>query len=385
MKAYQNSDLLNKALHEQASEAFHTGCIDEATYRNILLSHPVKLYTPNYFIRIALAVLTLVAILFSAALLTLITGFGNGVAAIVVCLIMAFACYFSLELFVKNKRYYNAGIDNMLMIAVVSFLLGTFFIEDLNHQDIIASAMATVFFLWMCIHYTDAFMAMLAFVSLFTCLFFVCMLAGPAAILYMPFIMAAFSAIVYFFVQRIARRKHAFFYVFCCDAVRLVCLLGFYASLNYFVVKEVGGSLLTGGAAIAALPMGWLFWLFTAAIPPAYILWGIKTKDLLLIRTGLFLLAIAVFTVRYYYSAMPVEGWMLIAGLSLVATSYALIKLLRTPRLGFTFEKSYESNDNLLNLEALIIAQTSGKIAAPDTGFQFGGGSGGGGGATGNF
>jgi len=74
MTAYNNTDLYNKYVQEQASEAFRNKCIDEAVYRNILEKHPHTLYTPNYFIRIGLALLTFVAIVFSLTLVWLITG-----------------------------------------------------------------------------------------------------------------------------------------------------------------------------------------------------------------------------------------------------------------------------------------------------------------------
>ena len=66
MQAYKNSDLYNKYVSEQATEALQTGCINNESHNKILRAYPCKLYTPNYFIRIALGLLTIVAVLFSA-------------------------------------------------------------------------------------------------------------------------------------------------------------------------------------------------------------------------------------------------------------------------------------------------------------------------------
>lgn len=67
MTAYNITDLHNRIIQQQASEAFTTSCIGEENYAGILKAHPDKLYTPNYFIRLALGALTLVAVLFTIA------------------------------------------------------------------------------------------------------------------------------------------------------------------------------------------------------------------------------------------------------------------------------------------------------------------------------
>jgi hypothetical protein len=93
-----------------------------------------------------------------------------------------------------------------------------------------------------------------------------------------------------------------------------------------------------------------------------------------------------ILTVRYYHTILPAEVAMSIFGMLLITISYALIKYLATPKRGFTFEDDGHRNKNLLNAEALIIAQVFGKKAAvQQDGVQFGGGSSGGAGATGNY
>ena len=72
MQAYNYSDLYNKYVDEQATEALQTACISNESYNRILQAYPSKLYTPNYFIRIALGLLTIVAVLFSGLLLWLL-------------------------------------------------------------------------------------------------------------------------------------------------------------------------------------------------------------------------------------------------------------------------------------------------------------------------
>ena len=101
-------------------------------------------------------------------------------------------------------------------------------------------------------------------------------------------------------------------------------------------------------------------------------------------RTGLVLIAATIFTVKYYSNILPVEIEMFIAGSLLIAVSYALIKFLKTPKYGYTSYDLYTKKD-VLNAEALIVAETFNKQPATKSSGLYEGGSGGGGGATGEF
>jgi uncharacterized membrane protein YgcG len=179
-------------------------------------------------------------------------------------------------------------------------------------------------------------------------------------------------------------KQQSFFYDFCFKSVLLLTLITFYASGNYFIVKELSDAIFPGSTH-SKLSAGWLFWIFTIIIPPAYLFWGILKKDILFIRTGIGLVAATILTIRRYYTFFRTEdrnagNWHLI-----IAISYLLIKYLRTPKRGFSFEKDGYNKNGLRNVEALIIAQSFGKKEVESKGFEFGGGSSGGGGATGNY
>ena len=165
----------------------------------------------------------------------------------------------------------------------------------------------------------------------------------------------------------------------------LVCL---YAAGNYFVVREASVAMFNLNLKEGEdIPFGWLFWIFTMALPVLYMARGIQKKDAVLLRVGLLLVAALVGTVRYYFHLLPVEMAMVLAGIICTGVAYGLIRYLRQPKHGFTHK---EQNDGFfmdkLQVESLVIAQTfSGPSLPADSGTQFGGGSGGGGGATGQF
>jgi hypothetical protein len=64
--------------------------------------------------------------------------------------------------------------------------------------------------------------------------------------------------------------------------------------------------------------------------------------------------------------------------------SLAALRYLRTPRHGLTAAPDDEATPHF-NLESLIVAQTAHVPAAPEAGFQFGGGHSGGGGANSTY
>src|SRR6476620_6012270 len=141
MQAYRRSDLYNRYVHREATEALQTGCINSESHNKILLACPSKLYTPNYFIRIALAVLTIVAVLFSALLLWLVSSPPGTSAITKLLILLAIVCYIMLELLVKRKQYYNAGVDNTLMTMAIVFTISTFFISDYKISWLFISCM----------------------------------------------------------------------------------------------------------------------------------------------------------------------------------------------------------------------------------------------------
>ena len=384
MQAYKNSSLYNKYVRQQASEAFRSKSISAASYEKIVQAHSFDLYTPNYFIRIALGLLTIVAVLFSTLLIWLISGASGDNATVVLLILTALICYTALELFVRSRQYYNAGIDNVLMCSVVIYILSVFLINDYANSYIITSVFMLILCLWLCIRFTDAFMAMLSCCSLLLLVFFICMKMGDVAKTIVPFILMITSAIVYFITKKLLNKQQSLFYDFCLKSVLFLTLIIFYTSGNYFIVKELSDKIFPDSTG-NSIPLGSFFWIFTITIPPAYLFWGILKKDILFIRTGIGLIAATIFTIRYYYTFFPAEIEMLVIGILVIATSYVLIKHLRTPKHGFSFEKDAYNKNDLRNAEALIIAQVFGKKTSETKGFEFGGGSSGGGGATGNY
>jgi uncharacterized membrane protein len=121
------------------------------------------------------------------------------------------------------------------------------------------------------------------------------------------------------------------------------------------------------------------------AIPPAYIIVGIRKKDVVFIRIGLVLFAASILTLRYYYAIMPAEIAMLVWGGLLAVFGYWLTKYLSVPKHGFGLDKTRPKPGELSALETLLVIDAANKKEVPQPTTEFGGGSFGGGGAGANY
>jgi len=381
MQIYSSNDLYNKHVQDEISEAFSRKIISKPTYDLVLSTHTSNLYTPNYFIRIALAVLTIVSITFSGLLLVMVFQ----ASVIPMLIIFALTTYVALELLVLKKMYYNAGVDNTLMFFSAVFIASAFGVDQYRGHDLVVSGIAMLACGYLSIRFTDAFMAVLSYVALLSCAFLLYTSLGSVAKSTAPFMLMLISAFVYFSIVRLIKKDKLLFYQKCFTSIKQLTLITFYAAANVFG-KELIPSMFDLNLPITTSPfLGSLFWTLTVVIPFAYLAYGIRKKDLMFIRTGLVLIGVTVLTVRYFFAVVPVEIAMLVAGLLLTSLSYALIKYLKTSKKGFSFEKNPVTKKERIDLESLIISQVSGPKAQPKAAVEFGGGSFGGGGAGSNY
>ena len=391
MLAYNSQTLDNLEIKEEAEKALRKDCMDVPAYNAIEVAHPVNFYTPNPIIKIGLFILTAIIICFSLGLLTLITfdtlrsekGFAG------LSIFAGLACYGALEIFVREKKFFRAGVDDALLWSAAGLLIGGItYIYDGYSSPISWCFFTFIITLLATLRFADMVMAGISYLALLGLTFTLLIKLGPVAKTIMPFVIMVLSLAVYA-IGRSWMKRHTFrHYNWCLTVVAVLSLLTLYLAGNYFVVREVSNTMfdlqLEDGQSI---PGALFFWIYTTVIPMVYLYLGIRKKDAILLRTGMILLAAIVFTIRYYHSVMPLETAMVVGGLVLTTGAWALIRYLKTPRHGFTYlEPDEPSLADKLKVESLIIAQTyTPGTPAPANTTDFGGGTGGGGGASGDY
>lgn len=384
MISYNSKTLDNLEVIEAAEKALDKQCITAEEFQQIKTAYPVDLYTPNPYIRIGLFILTTIVVFFAFGLFCLITMNGGETAIAVLILLFGAGTYGMIEYMVHEKKHHKSGVDTALMWMSGSAVVTAVFILTDTHIDpsvmsLIICMLATFYVL----RFADVVMSIIAFIALLAFLFFTFMHVGRVVI---PFMTMAVSFAVYVAALKLSKVHTYRHYKTCLNMLQITALIALYLAGNYYVVRETSNEMFDLGLKPGQdIPGGWIFWVFTILLPPAYIFAGIRRKDVILIRTGLFLVAGMVYTIRTYHSVAPIEVAMTFGGIILIAGVYGLTKLLTPSRNGFTAEKTDDDLEDALQLESLVIAQTFSQTGTPPDNFNFGGGSGGGGGASGGY
>lgn len=386
MIVYNKIWLDNQLKKEETANAFFSNYITHSEKEKIESLYPIGFYSPNFFIRIGLFILTVVIAGFSLGLLALlfIDNIDSSFKGII--LFFGLAAYGMLEFFVQSKKHYRSGVDDALLwISASSFIISLNLLFELSFltNAIIIFVVAGYF----SVRFADWLMTCITTIACIAVVFFLYLKIGMFARFTVPFTLMVVCSILYFFTKNIFKQNEYRHYRINGIIIEITLLAGFYLAGNYFAISEMSNQFFHSLKENETISLGWLFWVFTVTIPLVYIWWGVKKKDIVLIRVGLILIAVMVFTIRFYHAVLPLETAMVLGGIFFIAVSYALTKYLATSKNEFTSAEIFKhSAQSRLNIEAVIISETFGNNAAPAAAAtNFGGGSGGGAGASGEF
>jgi len=388
MIAYNPTGLDNRIVRKQAEEALDADCIDQGQSARIKEAYPVLFYSPNIYIRIGLFLLTLVIASFSLGLLALLF-VSNSDSFEPILIIAGLGSFGVLEYMLRVKRHFRSGVDDALAwMGAAMLYFGLYFTFD--HMPALTQCLLAFLIAGCCsLRYADGIMTLISYAALTGILFNLALQLGTTGRVILPFLVMALAVVLYLAAVKIHDKERYRHYRSCLTVVKAASLVSFYLAGNYFVIHQLTLQLFSLPAdAKISIPFDWLFWVLTLLTPIAYIYRGLQKKDSIFLWSGLALVAAAVFTIRHYYSLLPIELAMTIAGVLLIGLAYTCIRYLKTPRHGFTYKEGNGKHFmESLHIESVLIAEIA---ASPDgapgaNGVKFGGGSGGGGGAGGEF
>ncbi|THU33412.1 hypothetical protein FAM09_25000 [Niastella caeni] len=389
MIAYNHTSLDNLLINEEASVALNNELISKEEADAIKNVYPVNLYTPNLFIRIGLFLLTVVIVLMGFGLFWLLTKIESEKGIGTLVLIVSLMLYTALEFLIREKKHYRSGIDDALLWLSIAFMSIAAALLFPYISFLARSVLIFILTFYILLRFGNILISGLVYLSFLAIVFYAVIRLGDVAKIIMPFLLMAISFFVYWLMKKNKHNSRVKYYKTSCTFVEILALVTLYAAGNYFVVREVSNSMFELGLKEGeSIPGGWFFWITTILLPIAYIFRGIQKKDVVILRTGLVLVAAIVCTIRYYHHIAPLEVAITIGGIIMIIIAYAITKYLTTPRHGFTHA---EPNDpalaGWLQVESLVVTQTFHQTTPVETVDQtkFGGGSGGGGGATGGF
>ena len=387
MIAYNTEWLNNLLIGEELQTAFKKENITTEEYSAAKKLYPVGFYTPNIYIRAGLFILTLIIIGFSYGLIFILFNESNiGNIFSILCFTFSVLCYVTLELIIKKKHHFKSGVDDALLWASGGLLYAAIFlVSDMNF--VIPMIFIFIYSIYLTHRFANALMGAVILYSglLILSLSFFTLLRYTG--IFVNLFLFIISGFTYFLSKKAALKINFKFYKNAFIVIQVVALILAYKNINYYFVLFYMQLNDGKGASNFASVLSILIWILTIALPFCYIYMGIKNKDRLIGRVGLVLIVAIVFTIRQFYSLLPIEILMLSGGVILIALAYYLSEYLQPEKYGFTsLPVSAELSNGRSQIESLIIAETFSGMPQPTTSTtNFGGGNFGGGGASGEF
>lgn len=380
--AYDIAELEKKCVTNEAKKLYKSGVIDERQWKDIILKFAANLYTPSIFIRILLFIASIIGMITLIGPIALILEISEKENVKTLLIIFGIAILIFTEIIIiKNMRHFRSGASEAgIYSSLLLIAIGLLFDNNSNYSII---AIGFVFTLFAAIRYLDL-LALAATVILFAWLLVdSLMLMGGFISTLLPLIMLVTFVTLYQLSLLLEKKLDNVIFTDQFIILKSLSLVFCYLSVNYLVVRELSELLLElfipDGADI---PFAVVFYALTALIPLGYIAWGVKTKSIIFIRVGLFILTLAVFTFKYYFSVMPPVISITIAGIVMTSVALLLLNYLKTPKNGFTREMLLTDKWGNSNLHSFIISQTLGGNAnTSQNDVEMGGGKFGGAGA----
>jgi hypothetical protein len=257
----------------------------------------------------------------------------------------------------------------------------------LNADPLLYLSGITVFVILASIRYTDAFLSAVSFALIIVMNAFLLLKFGAAGKLILPFDTMLVSWLFYTSFHKMASNDKFRYWSRCIVTVEALCVVTFCLAGNYLVVRQLNEMLLGATYAHGSdIAYSYFFYVFTIVTPLILIATGLVKKDYILIRAGIVLEAAGILSIKYYYSFMPVEIALILAGVIVVLISWFCIRYLKKPRLGFTLDDSADRDPEATDLiRSAIVAQATAQLNMEQKSSSFKGGNSGGGGASGEY
>lgn len=386
--AYNESLVYNLEVIKETKRWFNHKLINASQFEAIKEAYKTPLYHPNSIIRVLLFIAALLALSGVTGMLTLATipiMEAAEESIYILLFLYGIVCFVFVERIFIKKNHFKSGVTEAIIYCACLFTIsGLALVMDGNEHTLWASCL--VVFVFAAIRYADLICTVGAMASFGGFIFTILYSIGGLLQSLIPFAFIVIFIFVFFLARKLKSKPSKKLWYNNLLVVECLSLLFVYAGGNYLVVRELSVEMM--GLDVQEgedIPFAFLFYGFTVMIPICYLYFGIRNKDLVLLRLSLFFIAFSAFTFKYYYSLGHPEISLTIAGLLLLMVAILLLNYLKVMRNGFTRENILSSRWANANVEAFVISQTMGGNQQPDVGDVPGGGGFGGGGASTDF
>jgi hypothetical protein len=385
--AYNPTWLHNISVVKEAKQWMKAGLISNEQYAVVHEEYKSGFYHPNLMIRILLFIASLIALGGITGMLGLFFSTILEDVIAVLCLIYGVASLLFLEyVFIKNSNHYKSGVNEALLYHSIGFTIGGVAgLTDFNTSTLIITCLLV--FGFCAYRYLDLISTAAALCSFGYLIFFEMYEMGGVAQQIIPIAFIIVFTPLYFYVKHLRKKNDTAQWENCLILSEAFSLIAVYAAGNYFVVRELSVNLMELDLAPGEdIPLAFLFYGLTVIFPVLYLYFGIKNRDIVLLRVSLLAIAFSVFTFKYYFSLGHPEFTLTATGAILLTITLLLFRYLKTPKNGYTRDNILKEKWADANPEAFVISQTlGGNTVTMDESFKGGGGGFSGGGASGEF
>lgn len=387
MIVYNKQLLDNEVLVDEADALFKGGFISKEQKKFIEKELPVLKSQSNILVRLGFFLL---GCLLFGSICGAISLFGLSAENAffqICCYIFAVVGFAGVEL-LANQEYHNHGLDDAFILNALLCLGVAIGITTEGYEMVIAFFVAAgAFFMFM--RYLHVLSMLVFCLSATAFLFFGMFEFGDIGKAILPFVAMIFAGVFYFLAKKMMNRLSESYYYNGILLASSFCLVLFYLSCNYLVVRELSAELLGAEVKLGTdIPFAFFFYAFTFIVPVLYLVQALKTKDRIMLWLSFLAIAFSIYTIRFYHSVLPIEVALTLGGIVLFGIAYFSIKKLKEKESGLTFKPDrINHSDSLLNAEALVVASTFGMKpeVKTDSPMEFGGGGFSGGGSEGTF
>lgn len=382
MTATDSILLDNLSVRTESLKLKDAGFITAAQYAVIKDQLPVPKTHQNLLVRIGFFVLG--SMLFSSIVgaISLFTLSLMESGYQVILFIYALIGIFFSELLARNQ-YHAHGLDDAFILGFQGLLFVAFGVAFQTSMAVFLSM--AVFGLLACLRYVNTISAIFCLVGITGMVGSLVIDFGIVNKMFLPFIMLFVAAIMYALYHGLKDNPKTFLYQNSLTVVQVFSLILGYASVNYLVVRELSQSLM--GLVVEPnndIALAWLFYMLTFVVPVSFMVYALLKKDKVMLIIGILTFGFSIFTIRYYYSLMPIESALVLGGIILFALAYYFIRSLKHKETGITFKPDrYTDTKALAYAQAVIVNSHPGLKThhAPTSPMPFGGGDFSGGGA----
>lgn len=385
--AYNESFVYNLAVIKETKRWYTHHLIDREQFNAIAEAYKTPLYHPNFIIRLLLFVATLLALAGVSGLFFLFVADIDEHSILTACICYGIISFVFLEIaFLKNNHYKSGVTEALLYHACGYTLAGIAGLADFDNIHLTLVACFVVFS-FSAYRYLDLVTTVGSLLSFAGLLFYECYSLGGVFQQVIPFVFIIIFTLIYLGSKKLATMPNVKLWRNNLLIIEAGSLLFIYLGGNYLVVRELSVSMMSLYLGPGDdIPFAYVFYVLTILIPISFLYWGIRNKNLVILRVSLIVIAFSVFTFKYYFSLGHPEITLTSAGALLIFVAVALLNYLKSMRHGFTRENLLSEKWANVNAEAFIISQTMGgnkvEIPSGDTG---GGGHFGGGGDSTTF